>query len=342
MIFSLLVTFIILFSKKQDKPFEEQFNKEGFVPIRGLLATLIVFTHAWKNGIYNNVLIDSFVGLFSRAGYLVVSVFFFLSGFGVYESAKKRDRYFDGFLKKESIKIMFPYILTNIIYIMFRFIKSETIVLRECLLSFIWPIYNTAAWYVFSILLIYLVLYILIGRFKLRERKLYLASSFCILCIMILCYVAKMGSWWYISLFGVVIGLMFSDHKEKLLNNIITTFLLCLFSILYLFLVIRFDNLPTKMITVIRILTASMFPFVVCKYMQNKEIKLKLLKILGECSYEIYLLQGLFILYLHINGFSTILNYELTSLVCIFLSSLSGYVLHKLIIWIRRNLSFNG
>jgi peptidoglycan/LPS O-acetylase OafA/YrhL len=135
--FSLLVTLIIIFSKKHNKTLEEQFNIDSFVPVRGLLAAIIVFTHAWINGIYNNTFFDSFVGLYSRARYLVVSVFFFLSGFGVYESAKRRDHYFDGFIKRESIKIMLPYVLTNIIYIVFRLIKSDTIVLKEVLLSFI-------------------------------------------------------------------------------------------------------------------------------------------------------------------------------------------------------------
>jgi len=341
MVFSLLATIILIFSKKQNKTFEEQFSKESFIPVRGLLASIIVFTHAWINGIYNNTFFDSLISLYSRAGYLVVSVFFFLSGFGVYESAKRRDHYFDGFIKRESIKIMLPYVLTNIIYIVFRLIKSDTIILKEVLLSFIWPLYNTAAWYVFSVLMIYLILYILIDRLKLRERKLYLTASFCMLCIMTLCYLAKMGSWWYISLFGVVIGLVFSDHKEKLLNNRFTTVLSFLFIMLYMFFIIRFDYFPTKIITAIRIITASIFPLVVCKYMQHKEINLKPLKIMGECSYEIYLLQGLFILYLHIDGFGIVLNCELTSLACVLLSSFSGFVLHKLLNQIRRNLNFN-
>ena len=141
--------------------------------------------------------------------------------------------------------------------------------------------------------------------------------------------------------FGVVIGLVFSDHKEKLLNNRYTTVLSFLFFTLYMFFVIRFDYLPTKIITAIRIITASIFPLVVCKYMQHKEINLKPLRIMGECSYEIYLLQGLFILYLHIDGFGIVLNCELTSLACVLLSSFSGFVLHKLLNQIRRNLNFN-
>ena len=77
MVFSLLATIILIFSKKQNKTFEEQFSKESFIPVRGLLAAIIVFTHAWINGIYNNTISDSLISLYSRAGYLVVSVFSF-------------------------------------------------------------------------------------------------------------------------------------------------------------------------------------------------------------------------------------------------------------------------
>lgn len=176
---TLLIIFLICGLKKQPQDIEQKYTSDKFLSLRGILAMQVVFGHTWPDGVYNNQVIDRFLAPFNNTGYLCVAVFFFLSGFGTYESSKKRNNYFEHFIKNKVIKIFFPYWIINCLYILMLCITNSQVNINKMLISFIWPVYNTSAWYVFTVFIVYLCIYIyIVNKSTYKENLfLYLFSS---------------------------------------------------------------------------------------------------------------------------------------------------------------------
>lgn len=110
MIFSLLLIMLLAMGwVKQPEQIEEKYTKDKFLSLRAVLAMLIVFGHTFPDNAYGIEALDKVLLLFNNMGFLCTSMFFFLSGYGVYESAKNRPDYFNHFFRKKIIKILVPY-----------------------------------------------------------------------------------------------------------------------------------------------------------------------------------------------------------------------------------------
>ena len=100
-----------------------RFSKEATLPLRGVLALLIVFHHISLRLTYMvpkdakvNYLRD-----FSDWGEPIVSVFFFLSGYGIIKSYQKKGKsYLEGFFSGRLLRLMVPFIICCICYYPFN------------------------------------------------------------------------------------------------------------------------------------------------------------------------------------------------------------------------------
>lgn len=336
---TLLIIFLICGLKKQPQDIEQKYTSDKFLSLRGILAMQVVFGHTWPDGVYNNQVIDRFLAPFNNTGYLCVAVFFFLSGFGTYESSKKRNNYFEHFIKNKVIKIFFPYWIINCLYILMLCITNSQVNINKMLISFIWPVYNTSAWYVFTVFIVYLCIYIYILLTKVHTKKIYfyIYLAVCIGIYTIIAYFLHLGTWWYVSTFAALAGVIFSDFKEEFAKKFPTLICGCLFSILYVVMVWNKEYLPHAVIIPIKILTSVMLPLTVCGIMKRKRFESRLFSYIGKCSYEIYLTQGLFVLYFRIELENKILSSELTSLLSILFAVTAGCIIHNLIFKFRRS-----
>lgn len=319
----------------QPSEIETKYTQDKFVPLRAVLAMLIVFGHTWPNYTYGNEIIDHFLAPFNNTGYLDTGMFFFLSGLGTYESAKKGRNYFNHFFKNKILKIFVPYWLINLLYIFMEWTVNSQINIGKALLSLVWPLYNTSAWYVFAVLVVYAILYVLIHKMNLHGNQLYITLAGCLFLNIAVFYSLRIGSWWYVSTFAVLIGVMFSDFKERFVKIFPTSISVCVFLVLYFGIVWNIDNLPYSIIIALKMLTATILPLVVCGIMKYKRIDNRILSFIGKCSYEIYLVQGLFVLYIKIKLQSTVISTELTSLLSVVCSVIAGCILHISIEYFR-------
>lgn len=334
----LLICLIVMSVKSQPSEAELKYTNDKFISLRAVLAVMVVFGHTWSDNTYNNVIIDHVAAPFNNTGYLDVAMFFFLSGFGTYESAKKKKDYFEHFFRKKLIKIFIPYWLINFIYIFMALITEQQINIIKMLLSFIWPIYNTSAWYVFAVALMYVIMYALMSKMY-SKKRLYIILAGCILVYTIIAYLLKLGSWWYVSTFAVPVGVIFSDYKEKFVQKFPTVICGCLFLILYVFMVWNKSILPSLVIIAIKMLTAVLIPMTVCGIMKYRRIESKIFSYIGKCSYEIYLMQGLFVLYFKITYENIIISSELTSLFSVLFAVFSGCIIHTIVASFNKKLT---
>ena len=92
------------------------FNQKNTAWLRGLSALLLVYIHSLQSCYTGN---NAALLLISKCGFLCVSVYFFLSGYGLIVSEKTKKKYIDGFLWKRCIKIFIPVYLAEILYVFY-------------------------------------------------------------------------------------------------------------------------------------------------------------------------------------------------------------------------------
>ena len=120
-------------------------NTDSF---RGVAIVCIIFHHVIQQ-IKNPGLLLGFKGV----GYLFVSCFFFLSGYGLTIAYLNNDNYLNKFLKKRLFKIYLPFVLVNFINLLIDilfFNESYTFIdFMKRLIGVI--LMSSAMWYVLEI-----------------------------------------------------------------------------------------------------------------------------------------------------------------------------------------------
>lgn len=239
-------------------------------------------------------------------GYVAVSIFFFLSGYGLIYGLNNKNKYLDGFMKKRLTKILIPYISINFLYIVFYiFIEKKNLNIFQIIMSFIDLSLNKIAWYIIIILFCYILFYIIFKSFK-KKYALIIYSGIMFI-YMILAYVLHLGIWWYISIPTIVLGVFWGEFKniidkfiikynKFILIMLLITFLI-VFSMLYIF------NINEGLIKAILVLVSELVgTMLVLSIMTRIKVKNKngIFKHIGEVSLEFYLIHPLIIRLVHI------------------------------------------
>ena len=115
----LLLITLLLYLLPQNK---EYLNVKSTSGLRGFLALGIIFHH-----ISPLVKTGEEFSNFSYMGTYIVSIFFFLSAYGLYVQNESRENYLDNFLVKRLSKIIVPFFIISLIYMFYRFVNDQLI-----------------------------------------------------------------------------------------------------------------------------------------------------------------------------------------------------------------------
>lgn len=95
------------------------------VALKGIMAIFIILAHL-RN--FMTFLNDTAIGsILTASGYLLVGMFFFLSGYGLAESFRNKENYCKNFVKKRIIPFYVDCLIFLLIYIVFSIIKGYKI-----------------------------------------------------------------------------------------------------------------------------------------------------------------------------------------------------------------------
>ena len=133
--------------------------------LKGILAIGIILHHLSQEVTTGDVFTN-----FAYMGSYIVSMFFFLSGYGLYVQNSKSKTYLDNFFRKRLLKILVPFISIWMIYLIYRIgVNKESINFNYFIKLFTvgkTVIYN--GWFIDVIILIYILFYL---SFKFVENK---------------------------------------------------------------------------------------------------------------------------------------------------------------------------
>lgn len=226
-------------------------------------------------------------------GYLWVGIFFLCSGYGLRLAERKKD-YLNGFLKKKLFAIYFPYVIAELIYI------HGSFSVRNFLRCFGFVPYNKALWYVVELMGIYLIYYLARSWMgKIKNITWFVIYMFFLAGAVLLDYFEDIGTCWYLSTFAFVLGWCVVDIKEKFEKVQIskaTKFLSVIqFVLVYasidLIELIDVRGIPVNYcITAIEMVAVVLFCLMMVTISNGMNYSGRILHVMGECSYYIYLL----------------------------------------------------
>lgn len=282
-----------------------QISKKATNNTKGLACLLIVAHHFCSilmgRG-FDNWLI-SFIGV--RGGVMGVTIFFFLSAWGLSESQSKKKYSFSIFVKRRLSKVYLPLIISSSIYY-FILLSSGTVSFNPTkLLLYILNIkpIDAVLWFCNTILIFYLIFFFsFLPEKKLAKISICLAST---LLYSVLSTIFFPNSPFYVySVIGFLVGMICSLYKDRLLkisfcggcSMVITLFLLS-GAVLFP----DYRNLFLMNFFSFILLVLLIFVIQIIHYSD----KLFLLPFIGIYSYEIYLIHNKVLIPFGNNGYIT-------------------------------------
>ena len=172
---------------------EDYLSRESTKSLCGLASLLIIFHHIAQEGPF--VSLTGELGFFYDIGFLLVSVFFFTSGYGLTLSADRDPEYMRSFAVRRLPAVLVPFLVNNLLFAVNLIIIGQAQPAR-ILLGIPGLIQlNSYGWFPFVFILFYLVFWF--SRAKLKTVKgrllLYLGTT-----LFVLAAFSVMGhfAWW--------------------------------------------------------------------------------------------------------------------------------------------------
>lgn len=264
--------------------------------LKGFLSLGIVFHHLsqWvTTGIeFSN---------FNYMGTYIVSVFFFLSGYGLYVQNKIKENYLDNFLVKRLSRIFIPFVFISSIYLIYRNLNGQ-----ELTISFFVNLFKKGStviyngWFVDIIILMYIFFYISFKMFSNRTISI-LINTILIVVYIILAIRLEYGFWWYNSSLPFVLGLLWAKNKEYIdgvLRNYYFVILVLITGLM--FLSHQYDVVYKKLHLVdtysyafLANIDNVIFTIFFILITNKIDFANKYLLFLGKISFELYMIHGL-------------------------------------------------
>ena len=328
----LLLITLLIYLLPQNK---EYLSVESTSGLRGFLALGIIFHHLSplvKTG-------EEFSN-FSYMGTYIVSIFFFLSAYGLYVQNESKENYLDYFLEKRLSKIMVPFFIISLIYMFARFVNGQLMDLNFFINLFkkgSTIIYN--GWFVDIIILMYVFFYI---SFKFFQNKL---LSIVLNTIFIICYIClaiKLGYsfWWYNSVLPFIIGLIWAKNQNKIdrfldryyfIAIILVTVLLFFshkYNILLKYVYLEDSYSYALAANLDNIIFTIYFIILFLKKINFSNVYLTLI---GRISFELYMIHGLVISILEKIFVSSRVNDVLFTFFVLMISLILAWIINKLV-----------
>ena len=212
----ILFCIVCLYNAKFCSDNSEYLSRKNTQIINGIFAFLIFLSH-FVSYLEPNIPLSSFyLDVRSFLKQLVVVTFLFYSGYGMFESFKKKGSTYIQSIPNRFLKLLFRFDLAILLFLVLAIILKEPLTIKRVFFSFLaWQGLGNSYWYVFIVLCLYVIMYFV---FKIFHGKIPLSLMMFTLGALILSfafiYIEKPAAW-YNTIFSFVAGMWFSYYKDK-------------------------------------------------------------------------------------------------------------------------------
>jgi len=273
--------------------------------------------------------------LFIELGAPVVSVFFFISGYGLHVSYVKRgEEYLASFFRLRFWKVLAPWLLATVLYAIFLWRPQDGLV--DTLKAFVTKgeVILPFSWFAVEILVFYVCFYLV---YKYLPQKWRLVVLWFVTIILMICAItAGYDRCWWVSTLAFPTGLSFAMAEKSLyasFKNRPARYWLLLLSLIVFFGMAYFPRQPY--LWTLCYVCIPMIVALIVSVLPLQKLSLGLVIFLAMISYEIYLCQGIAMnllrTYFNVNNNAVfvVLVYVLTIALAWLLHFLSGLITRR-------------
>ncbi len=304
-VFILLVSLIgIDFCFKKGN--RDYLSKNNTSCVKGLFILIVFYSHflSYTEVNLSKDFIMSDIRMF--LGQLMVTLFLFYSGYGVFESIKTKKDYIKKMPKNRIFKTWLHFIIVVFIFLIIDIVFKENFSIKRILLSFIaWTHIENSNWYILAILCLYGITYISFSIFEKKEdfQKGVILTYIITIVLMMFLSIYK-EFWYYNTMLCYCLGLSYSLHKEVIEEKLFNpkTYLMILFvTFCAFFTFMNFKRINYWYFDIY----AMIFCLLVVELTVIINIKSKVLLWFGDNLFWIYMLQRIPMLILTLIGYNS-------------------------------------
>jgi len=216
----LLILFVVLLVYKSSTTSYNQdyISRSQTEAWKGAFAVLILFSHMVSYLTLTGPLDKPFAKVLNLVGQMMVVMYFFYSGYGIFESYKSKPGYDRHFLRRRFFPTWLNFALAILLFIGVQACMGQTFEWDKYLLAFTgWESIGNSNWFVFDILVLYLLTKLsFVLPFKKVEWTALALTVFTLVFWAFLRYVTTdKGSYWYNTLWAFPLGAWYSVLKDK-------------------------------------------------------------------------------------------------------------------------------
>lgn len=279
------------------------FDKEITVFYKGIMSLAIILCHF-------SMYVGSSVPLSGRLaamGFPIVTIFFFISGYGVMTSyEKKGSKYLQSIVTRKIPRLLVPLILLSILsVVLYLRYDSEELSISHILNQFLHDSpFLPFSWFVYALLLLYLVFIIFFKLVKNRLLSILMIASF-ILAFIYFTTIHGIFLYWRVTIFGFLLGIIFQTIEKYCFVNytikpyyylLLLTFLIFIdLYVIYGFKSIGKVEEPESFVGQSLFIVTPLIVAISSYSLHNILLRNRFVMKLGEISYEMYLFHGIIV-----------------------------------------------
>lgn len=311
-------------------------SKESTNAVNGIFAFLIVMGHFVTYYTQYSACDLPYIDVRSFLGQMVVSTFFVYSGYGIYESVKKKGpKYIAGFPKNRIPKLLLHLDVAVVVFLLLFLILGYEVSPLKFFLSLIgWEYIGNNNWFVFATLVFYIITFVSFMVFR-KNRVLPLITVSALTVVYIIVIKDFKPTYWYNSAICFPIGMWYSFFKDGIEKVVMKNNLTYCFSLalsIALFVGVRcywggFANLTTYLFSCV------LFALSIILITMKIKFGNKILDWLGNHAFSIYMLQRIPMIILYKTGFlqnqphiSFVITVLVTMIVAGLFDKLTGFI----------------
>ena len=239
------------------------------------------------------------LGFVPNGGALGVSIFLVLSGYGLVKSAERDDYKLKGYWRKRFVSVYLPFLVCSFFTVCLLWLIKYPMINNnyKCYSTILGMIgfpnnpYDPTMWYISYIFMMYLSFWCSFKFFKIKRNRVFICTVYCLIVGIgsIFVYTDSIGVYLYLFSFPIGVIVASYDGIMILLCRMINS---CKIGVLML-IIIALEYMSYRNIIFYILLTVCVSLFVIPILMRLRQVKKKLIFIIGKSSFAIYLIEGI-------------------------------------------------
>lgn len=291
----ILLFVVVLFGIKFGKN-KDYLSKDSTTSIKGIFVIIVFFNHYASYVNLGSKWYDRLFGSINGwIGQLMVVMFLFYSGYGIFLQIRRTDgKYIDSFLKHRFLPTWLQFAVCITFFLIMDIVTgtiSNYSVLHIILSYTGWTSIGNSNWFMFVTFALYIIIFISFIIFRNNRLNGLIGVSVLAIVLTVILYFVK-ESWWWNTLLCFPLGMWFCYLKEWIDRHIFCNrYIITLISATLVFGVLWFVDYSVCALGAGYILLAVSFALLIVTVTMRVNVGNKILRFFGNHVFSIYILQ---------------------------------------------------